>query len=88
MSDLFDILNHATQPIATNQEYRAAQEKALPYWKAVQKAFSIRFVNDMTTADSTVWELECREHFMRGLWLGLRLGQFSEQGPGGGVGDG
>lgn len=53
----------------------------------MQKAFSTKFVNEMTLADGEVWDLECQEHFTRGFWLGLRLGQFSEQGPGCGVGD-
>lgn len=87
MSDILKILNQATKPISTTKKYRAAQEKSLPYWTAVQKAFSTKFVNEMTLADGEVWELECQEHFTRGFWLGLRLGQFSEQGPSGSVGD-
>lgn len=87
MQDMLKILNQATKPITTTEEYHAAQGKALPYWDAVQKAFSTRFVNEMTMAEDAAWELECQEHFERGFWLGLRLGQFTEQGPGGGVGN-
>lgn len=87
MSDILKILNQATKPVATTKKYQAAQEKSLPYWDAVQKAFSTKFVNEMAMADDETRELECQEHFTRGLWLGLRLGQLAEQGPGGGVGD-
>ncbi len=86
--DIFDILNEATRPVLVSKEYRAASKQAEPYWDAVHKAFSTKFINEMLDADSLSWQVECREHFIRGLWLGLCLGQFAEQGPSGGIGDG
>ena len=87
MFDIVKLLNDATAPEQTSKEYRALQEQCSPYWDAVEKAFSTRFVNEMFSALCAVNIQECGEYFRRGLWLGLRIGQFSEQGPGGGVGD-
>lgn len=87
MSDILKILNEATKPITTTKEYKNVQNKCDPYWDAIEKAFSTKFVNEMFMATGDLLLLECDEHFARGLWLGLRLGQFSEQGPGGGVGN-
>ena len=87
MIDIVEILNQAAAPEQTSEKYRALAEQCSPYWDAVEKAFSTRFVNEMFLALCAANSRECREYFERGLWLGLRLGQFSEQGPGGGVGD-
>lgn len=87
MSDILKILNQATRPDTMDKEMRQASQQLKPYWDKVQKAFSRQFVDEISHADGKLWELECQEHFARGLWLGLRLGQFSEQGPGGGVGN-
>ena len=82
--DIVKLLNDASAPEHTSREYRALQEQCSPYWDAVEKAFSTRFVNEMFCA---VNSQECAEYFARGLWIGLRLGQFAEQGPCGGIGD-
>lgn len=87
MLDVIKLLNQATAPAQTSKEYRALQEKSTPYWDAVEKAFSTRFVNEMFCALCNANIQECAEYFERGLWLGLRIGQFAEQGPGGGIGD-
>lgn len=87
MLDILDILNQATKPDLMDKEMCRASKQLQPYWDKVQKAFSRQFVDEMSQADDDLWELECREHFARGLWLGLRLGQFTEQGPSGGVGN-
>ena len=87
MPDVLAILNEATQPTASSEEYRALAKVCTPYWDTVKDALSLDFVNEIFQAVTDLGQLECEEHFQRGLWLGLRLGQFSEQGPCGGVGD-
>ena len=87
MIDIVKILNHATAPVYTSEEYRAIAKETDPYWDAIEKAFSLKFVNDFFLANGAVMEQECSEYFERGLWLGLRLGQLAEQGPRGGVGN-
>ncbi len=81
MPDIFDTLNEATRPVHTSAEYRAAVKQAEPYWDAVHKAFSTKFVNEMYATAGLAHEVEYREHYIRGLWRGLRLGRFAEQGP-------
>ena len=87
MIDIIKILNHATAPVYASEAYMALSKETNPYWDAIAKAFSLRFVNDFFDANSAVTAQECGESFERGLWLGLRLGQLAEQGPCGGVGD-
>lgn len=87
MLSIADILNDATKTNQMDEEMRRAAQRAAPYRKKVHRAFSREFVDELSQAEGEIWLLECREHFARGLWLGLRLGQFAEQGPGGGVGD-
>lgn len=85
MIDIIDILNWATRPIHTTEEYRTVQGKSMVYWDAVEQSFSTKFVNELGELEGKKCELMNDEHFARGLWLGLRLGQFAEQGPSGGI---
>lgn len=88
MIDFIQLLNGATAPISISSECHVLAKQSSPYWEAVEKAFSTRFVNEMFCALCNENAQECKEHFERGLWLGLKLGQLTEQGPRGGVGDG
>lgn len=87
MKDILDFLDQATRSDFMDEKMQQAAQRRAPYWDKVHRAFSLQFADEMAQADEAFWMLECREHFARGLWLGLKLGQFSEQGPGGGVGD-
>lgn len=82
---IISILNWATKPVAVTEEYRAAQEKSMVYWEKIGKIFPTQFINELDELEYRKCSLDNAEHFERGFWLGLRLGQFAEQGPRSGV---
>ena len=85
MMDIIDMLNWATRPIHMTEEHRTLNRKTLLYSDQIEEAFSRQFAEDLDELQDKLTELISSEHFERGLWLGLRLGQFAEQGPRGGV---
>lgn len=87
MLDFLEFLDQVTKSDFMDEEMQQAAQRRTPYWDKVHKAFSLQFADEMAQADEAFWLLECREHFARGLWLVLKSGQFSEQGPGGGARD-
>ncbi len=87
MFNMTEILNEVTKGNPLDSEIEQASQRLIPYWEKVRKSFTLQFVEEMSQANRDLCLLKCRESFACGLWLGLRLGQLSEQGPGRGVGD-
>ena len=87
MLDILNILKWATWSDDASEEYKTIFHQIMPYWDKIGEALSTEFVEELNAMESRLSSLECSEHFERGLWLGLRLGQFAEQGPRGGIGD-
>lgn len=87
MFNMTEILNEVTKGNPTDSEMYQASQRLVPYWEKIRKAFTLQFAEEMSQANQDLCQLKCQESFTCGLWLGLRLGQFTEQGPGGGVGD-
>ena len=85
MINIIDILNQATKPIRVSEAYLSVSKKTMPYWDKIGEVFPTKFLNELDDLESELCNLICEEHFERGFWLGLRLGQFAEQGPSGGV---
>ena len=85
MLDIIDMLNWATKPIHMTEEHHMLDRKTLLYLDQIHEAFSRQFADDLDELYDKITELVSAEHFERGFWMGLRLGQFAEQGPRGGV---
>ena len=87
MFDITEILNEITKVKPLDSEIRQASRRLIPYWEKIRRSFTLPFADEMAQASRELCLLKCQQYFACGLWLGLLSGQFSEQGPGGGVGD-
>ncbi len=87
MLTITEILNEVINAKPLDSEMYQASQRLVPYWEKIRKAFTLQFAEEMSQANQDLCQLKCQESFTCGLWLGLRLGQLSKQGPSGSVGD-
>lgn len=70
---IIELLQEATNPVSITPEQHKARGKTDVYWKAVHKAFSRRFVDEMLDAECDAWVMEVNAAYKRGFCDAFQL---------------
>ena len=70
---IIELLQEATEPVRATPEQQEARRNTDPYWAAVRKAFSRRFVDEMLGAECDAWVMEVSAAYERGFCDAFQL---------------